>query len=158
VHQSFWYNSNSVNLSESGCFALISTKDNFNPKNIKILSIDFETRQVAEGTRIRNQIFAAGFSSKTGFSEAVHIEDDRFGGDEVKFIRYIVYKIQSFQGIITGWYLANSDLLILDEVCKRIGVISPVGFYEVPIQPSNENDNDDADSLGNNASSVISYP
>ncbi|MGB6528065.1 MAG: DNA polymerase domain-containing protein [Candidatus Nitrosopolaris sp.] len=158
MHQSFWYNSNSVNLSESGCFALISTKDNFNPKNIKILSIDFETRQVAEGTRIRNQIFAAGFSSKTGFSEAVHIEDDRFGGDEVKFIRYIVYKIQSFQGIITGWYLANSDLLILDEVCKRIGVISPVGFYEVPIQPSNENDNDDADSLGNNASSVISYP
>ena len=55
VHQSFWYNSNSVNLSESGCFALISTKDNFNPKNIKILSIDFETRQVAEDTRIRNQ-------------------------------------------------------------------------------------------------------
>lgn len=35
--------------------------------------------------------------------------------------------------IITGWYLANSDLLILDEVCKSISVISPVGFYEMPI-------------------------
>jgi DNA polymerase, archaea type len=71
-----------------------------------------------------------------------------------KFIRYIVYKIQSFQGIITGWYLANSDLLILDEVCKSIGVTSPVGFYEIPIQSSNEND----DVYFDDASSVISYP
>ncbi|MGA9149281.1 MAG: hypothetical protein WBZ36_01785 [Candidatus Nitrosopolaris sp.] len=139
---------------------MISTKDNFNSKNIKILSLDFETRQIFDGISTRNQIFAVGFSSNTGFSESVHLEDDRFGGDEVKFIRYIVYKIESFQGIITGWYLANSDLVILDEVCKSIGVTSPVGFYEVPIQPS-ENDDvdiDDADSLGNNASLVISYP
>ena len=139
--------------------AMIPTKYDF--KNIKILSIDFETREVAKQHSTRIQIFAAGFYSNTGFNEAIHLEDSRFGDDEVKFIRHIVYKIQSFQGIITGWYLANSDLLILDEVCKRIGVISPVGFYEVPIQPSNENDgidNDDSISLGNNASSVISYP
>jgi hypothetical protein len=136
---------------------MIPTTDDF--KNIKILSIDFETRPVAKHNRIRNQIFAAGFYSNNGFNEAVHLED--FNNDEVKFIRYIVYKIQTFQGIITGWYLANSDLIILDEVCKNIGVPSPVGFYEVSIQPSNENDsddNDDVDSLGNNASSVISYP
>jgi DNA polymerase elongation subunit (family B) len=140
---------------------MISTKYEFNNKNIKILSIDFETRPVAKQNRIRNQIFAAGFYSNNGFEEAIHLEDNKFLGDEVKFIRYIVYKIQSFQGIITSWYLANSDLLILDEVCKSIGVPSPVGFYEVSIQPSNENDggdNDDANSQGNNASSVISYP
>ncbi|MGB8936911.1 MAG: DNA polymerase domain-containing protein [Candidatus Nitrosopolaris sp.] len=140
---------------------MISTKANCSSKNIKILSLDFETRQIFDGIRTRNQIFAAGFSSNIGFSEAVHLEDDRFVGDELKFIRYIVYKIQSFQGIITGWYLANSDLVILDEVCKSIGVTSPVGFYEVPIPQSNENDDvdsDDADSLDNNASSVISYP
>ncbi len=99
-----------------------------------------------------------GFYSNNGINEAIHLEDDKFLGDEVKFIRYIVYKIQNFHGIITGWYLANSDLFILDEVCKRIGVISPVGFYEVPIESSNDNDNDDADSHGNNAISVISYP
>jgi DNA polymerase, archaea type len=135
---------------------MISTKYEFNNKNIEILSIDFETREVTRQNGIRNQIFAAGFFSNTGFSEGIHLEDDKFRDDEVKFIRYIVYKIQSFQGIITGWYLTNSDLIVLDEVCKSIGVISPVGFYEVPIQPSNEND--DSDSPGNNASSVISYP
>ncbi len=43
------------------------------------------------------------------------------------------YRIQSFHGIIAGWYLANSDLVLLDEVCKRIGVVSPVGFYEVQL-------------------------
>ena len=48
--------------------------------------------------------------------------------DEVKFNRYIVYRIISFEGIITGWYLSNSDLVILDEVCRQIGVSSPVGF------------------------------
>jgi DNA polymerase elongation subunit (family B) len=140
---------------------MIPKTDDFNNKNIKILSIDFETRHVDKHNRIRNQIFAAGFFSNNGFEEAIHLEDSRFNNDELKFIRYIVYKIQSFQGLITGWYLANSDLVILDEVCKSIGAISPVGFYEVPIQPSNENDgvdNDDADSPGNNASSVISYP
>jgi DNA polymerase elongation subunit (family B) len=140
---------------------MISTKYKFNNKNIEILSIDFETRPVAKQNGVRNQIFAAGFYSNTGFNEAIHLEDDKFQGDEVKFIRYIVYKIQSFQGIITGWYLANSDLVILDEVCKSIGVTSPVGFYEVPVGPSN-NDNDgfdnDVDSMENNASSVISYP
>ncbi|MGA9152425.1 MAG: hypothetical protein WBZ36_17760, partial [Candidatus Nitrosopolaris sp.] len=76
-------------------------------------------------------------------------------------IRYIVYKIESFQGIITGWYLVNSDLVILDEVCNSIGVTSPVGFYEVPIPPSNENDDlysGDPNNLGNNALLVISYP
>jgi DNA polymerase elongation subunit (family B) len=133
---------------------MIPTK--YDNKNIKILSIDFETIEVTRQNSIRNQIFAAGFYSNDGINEAVHLED--FNNDEVKFIRYIVHKIHSFQGIITGWYLANSDLLILDEVCKNIGVISPVGFYEVPIQPSNEDDNDDANSPGNNASSVVSYP
>jgi DNA polymerase, archaea type len=51
-------------------------------------------------------------------------------------------------------------LVVLDEVCKSIGVISPVGFYDMPVPPSNENDgvdNDDADSRGNHAT-VISYP
>jgi DNA polymerase, archaea type len=63
--------------------------------------------------------------------------------------------------MITGWYLNNSDLIVLNEVCKSIGVPSPVGFYEVPIQASNENDGvdpDETDSLGNSCSSVISYP
>jgi hypothetical protein len=51
-------------------------------------------------------------------------------------------------------------LVVPDEVCKCISVTSPVGFYEVPIQPPNENgiDNDDSISPINNASSVISYP
>jgi hypothetical protein len=39
---------------------MISTTDDFNDKNINILSIDFETRHVAKHNRIRNQIFAAG--------------------------------------------------------------------------------------------------
>ncbi|MFY9795992.1 MAG: DNA polymerase domain-containing protein [Candidatus Nitrosopolaris sp.] len=140
---------------------MIPTKYEFNNKNIEVLSIDFETRPVAKQNGVRNQIFAAGFFSNNGFEEAIHLEDSKFQGDEVKFIRYIVYKIQNFRGIITGWYLANSDLLILHEVCKSIGVISPVGFYEVPIPPSNDNDgvdNDDPNSQGNNALSVISYP
>ncbi|MFZ0220376.1 MAG: hypothetical protein WAM42_01615 [Candidatus Nitrosopolaris sp.] len=139
---------------------MIPTKYEFNNKNIEVLSIDFETRPVAKQNGVRNQIFAAGFFSNNGFEEAIHLEDSKFQGDEVKFIRYIVYKIQNFRGIITGWYLANSDLLILHEVCKSIGVISPVGFYEVPIPPSNDNDgvdNDDPNSQGNNALSVISY-
>lgn len=38
----------------------------------------------------------------------------------MEFIRYIVYTIQSFRGIITGWYLSKSDLVILDEVCKHM--------------------------------------
>ena len=138
---------------------MIPINYDFNNKNIKILSIDFETRPMVKQNGLRNQIFAVGFFSNNGFEEAIHLEDDKFQDDEVKFIKYIVYKIQSFQGIITGWYLANSDLVILDEVCKSIGVISPVGFYEVDIQPLNgPADNDDAASLDNNASSVISYP
>jgi hypothetical protein len=116
---------------------IYSIKDDFNSENVKILSIDFETRQVSkedgDNNNTRSQIFAAGFCSNTGFTEAIHLQDSRFNNDEVKFIRYIVYRIQSFQGIITGWYLANSDLVVLDEVCKRIGVVSPVGFYEVSI-------------------------
>jgi len=126
---------------------MISTaKDDFGPKNVKILSIDFETRQIITGNNntTRNQIVAAGFYSNAGFNEAIHLEDDKFNNDEIKFIRYIVYKIQSFQGIITGWYLANSDLVVLDEVCKCIGVGSPVGFYEVPaIPPEHEGKEDD---------------
>src|SRR5438132_2650941 len=134
---------------------MIPTKHDFNNKNIKILSIDFETRQVTKQNRIRNQIFAAGFYSNNGINEAIHLEDGKFNNDEVKFIRYIAYKIQSFQGIITGWYLANSDLVILDEVCKLIGVVSPVGFYEVPViipqkQADDDDDNDnDNESLEN---------
>ena len=100
---------------------MISTQDNFSRKNIKILSIDFETRRTTKDNITRNQIFAAGSYSNTGFKEAIHLEDRKFQNDEVKFIRYVVYKIQSFQGIITGWYLANSDLGVLDEVCKYIG-------------------------------------
>jgi DNA polymerase elongation subunit (family B) len=149
---------------------MILTKDNFSPNNIKILSIDFETRQIREdGNNItRSQIFAAGFCSNTGFKKAIHLEDTMFNNDEVKFIRHIVYKIQSFQGIITGWYLANSDLVVLDEVCKCIGVVSPVGFYEVPVITSQEHrdedddtDNeDDSGSLGNiiEDKAVKSYP
>jgi DNA polymerase elongation subunit (family B) len=137
---------------------MISTKYEFNNKNIEILSIDFETRAMTKQNGVRNQIFAAGFSSNNGFEEAIHLEDSRFRGDEVKFIQYIVYKIQSFQGIITGWYLANSDLIILDEVCKSIGVISPVGFYEMSIPPSNDGIDDDPNSQCNNASLIISYP
>ena len=63
VHRSFWYNSN------LDPFTMISTKDNFNSKNIKILSIDFETRQISDGTSTRNQIFAAGFYSNNGFEK-----------------------------------------------------------------------------------------
>ena len=77
---------------------MISTKYNFNNKNIKILSINFETREVTEQNSIRNQIFAAGFYSKNGFKEAIHLEDSKFDNDEIKFIRYVVYKIQSFHG------------------------------------------------------------
>jgi DNA polymerase elongation subunit (family B) len=144
---------------------MISTKHPFSRKNIKILSIDFETRQITKDNISRNQIFAAGFYSNTGFKEAIHLEDSKFQNDEVKFIRYIVYKILSFQGIITGWYLANSDLVILDEVCKHIGITSPVGFYEVPLirtnNEENENvDNSDEDIPGDNIEDpeVISYP
>lgn len=86
----------------------------FSSKNIKMLSVDFEVRQITEkgnsGSITRDQIFAAGFCSNAGFTEAIHLEDSRFNNDEVEFIRYVVYKIQSFKGIITGWYLANSDL------------------------------------------------
>jgi hypothetical protein len=74
---------------------MISTaKDDFGPKNIKILSIDFETREIITGDNntARNQIFAAGFYSNAGFSEAIHLEDSKFNNDEVKFIRHIVYK------------------------------------------------------------------
>jgi hypothetical protein len=149
---------------------MILTKDNFSPNNIKILSIDFETRQIREdGNNItRSQIFAAGFCSNTGFKKAIHLEDTMFNNDEVKFIRHIVYKIQSFQGIITGWYLANSDLVVLDEVCKCIGVVSPVGFYEVPVITSQEHrdeddDTDNEDDSGNlrniiEDKAVKSYP
>jgi hypothetical protein len=88
---------------------MISTKHAFSRKNIKIFSIDFETRQISKNNITRNQIFAAGFYSNTGVKEAIHLEDRKFKNDEVKFIRYIVYKIISFEGIITGWYLSNSD-------------------------------------------------
>jgi DNA polymerase, archaea type len=135
---------------------VILTKSDFNNKNIKILSVDFEMRQLTKRNGIKNQIFAAGFCSNNGVKEAIHLQDEKFNNDEVKFIRNVVYRIKSFQGIITGWYLANSDLVILDEVCKRVGAISPVGFYEVPIQKE-DIDNDDLNSLYN-ASSVVSYP
>jgi DNA polymerase, archaea type len=150
---------------------MILTKDNFSPNNIKLLSIDFETRQITEDGNnniTRSQIFAAGFCSNTGFKETIHLEDTMFNNDEVKFIRHIVYKIQSFQGIITGWYLANSDLVVLDEVCKCIGVVSPIGFYEVPVITSQEHRNEDDDTeneddsgnLGNiiEDKAVKSYP
>jgi DNA polymerase, archaea type len=146
---------------------IFSANEAFNSGNIKILSIDFETRLITGGDNndnTRSQIFAAGLCSNTGFSEAIHLEDNKFNNDEIKFIRYIVYKIQSFQGIITGWYLANSDLVILDEVCKRIGVVSPVGFYEVPVITPQENadedddiNDDDKENLGN-ITTVKSYP
>jgi hypothetical protein len=138
---------------------MIPMKQDLNNKNIKVLSIDFETREIIRQNCTRNQIFAAAFCSNNGLREAIHLEDGKFNNDEVKFIRHIVYKIQSFQGIITGWYLANSDLLILDEICKHIGVISPVGFYEVPTPLEADNDIDDEpDSLCNGTTSVISYP
>jgi DNA polymerase, archaea type len=127
----------------------ISTKNSFSRESIRILSIDFETRQISDGnSTTRNQIFAAGFHSNTGIREAIHLEDERFNNDEIKFIRYIVYKIQSFQGVITGWYLTNSDLVVLDEVCKSIGVGSPVGFYEVLINDSKVDvDDEDAENM-----------
>ena len=155
---------------------ILSTKNDFNSENIKILSIDFETRQIAERDHnTRTQIFAAGSCSNTGFREAIHLEDSRFNNDEVKFIRYIVYKIKSFQGIITGWYLANSDLLALDEVCKGVGIESPVAFYEVPVilplklaydEEGEEYDDDDDDNKNVNLkndvkdddAAVKSYP
>lgn len=154
-------------MAEGYFFLIYSTKSDFSSENIKILSIDFETKQVTEkgnNSIARNQIFAAGFYSNDGLKETVHLEDSKFNNDELKFIRYIVYKIQSFQGIITGWYLANSDLLVLDEVCKRIGVVSPVGFYEVPVittpqesaADDEDEDNNDIDSPGNTM--VKSYP
>ena len=149
-------------------FLMISAREHdLSSKNIRILSIDFETRQIAEqgncGTT-RNQIFAAGFCSNTGINEAIHLEDNRFSNDEVRFIRYIVHKIQSFQGIITGWYVANSDLIVLDEVCKCIGVRSPVEFYEVNVARQHSKDDGDKEYEENEASEntedtqVKSYP
>ena len=55
---------------------------------------------MAKQNGVRNQIFAAG----------IHLEDDKFQGNEVKFIKYIVYKIQNFQGIITGWLVRRPNL------------------------------------------------
>ena len=55
---------------------IISTKTNFNKGNIRILSVDFETRQVTikkgknNNNIIRSQIFAAGFYLNTGFTES----------------------------------------------------------------------------------------
>jgi DNA polymerase elongation subunit (family B) len=52
--------------------------------------------------------------------------------------------------------------VVLDELCKRTGVVSPVGFYEVPVITPQEHaddkddDNDNYDSLGN--TTVKSYP
>lgn len=145
---------------------MIPIKDDFSSKNIRILSIDFETRLITEGADnfSRNQIFAAGFYSNTGFTEAIHLEDNRFKNDELQFIRYIIHKIQNFQGIITGWYLANSDLIVLDEVCKSIGVRSPVGFYEVQMNKDESedtfDDNDENNASENNiqGACVKSYP
>jgi hypothetical protein len=59
---------------------IYSTKDDFNCENIKILSVDFETRQITErddNNNARSQIFAAGFCSNTGFTEAIHLEDSK---------------------------------------------------------------------------------
>lgn len=97
----------------------------------------------------------------SGTCRSNHLQDDMFNNDEVKFIRYIVYKIQRFQGLITGGYLANSDLIVLDEVCKYIGVVSPVGFYQVPViisqkHADNEEDDNDNESLEN--TTTKSYP
>jgi DNA polymerase, archaea type len=130
--------------------SIISTKTNFNKENIRILSVDFETRQITikkgSNYNTRTQIFAAGFYTNTGFKEAIHLlSDSKFKNDEVKFIRYIVYRLQSFQGIITGWHIAGSDLIILDEVCKRIGVESPVGFYETIVTNADESEDSTAD-------------
>jgi DNA polymerase I len=143
---------------------VISTKYDFNNKNIKFLSIDFETRPIIIKNNVtRNQIFAAGFFSNTGFREAIHLEDEKFKNDEIKFIRYLVYRVQSFQAIITGWYIANSDLVVLDEVCKRIGIRSPVEFYEVTVIPEddsnidNSDDNDDPTGITKDIK-VIRYP
>jgi hypothetical protein len=88
------------------------------------------------------------------------LEDIQFNNDEVKFIRYIVYTIQSFRGIITGWYLSNSDLVILHEVCKLIGVGSPAGFYEVPsITPHENEDNEEDDDPESQVNTTVkSYP
>ena len=94
------------------------------------------------------------------------MDDTKFNNDEVKFIRYIVYTIQSFQGIITGWYLANSDLAVLDEICKHTGVISPVEFYEVSVTnpkeqvDDNEEEYDDDDNNENPGNTIVikSYP
>ena len=61
-------------------FMIYSTNDDFNPENIKIVSLDFETRQITEqynNNNTRSQIFAAGFFSNTGFKEAIHLEDSR---------------------------------------------------------------------------------
>jgi len=131
----------------------ISTKTNFNKGNIRILSVDFETRQITtkkgsnnNNNNTRNQIFAAGFYTNTGFKEVIHLlSDSKFRNDEVKFIRYIVYRLQSFQGIITGWHIAGSDLVVLDEVCKHIGVESPVGFYYTFVTNAADQSEDSAD-------------
>src|SRR5919112_2090158 len=132
----------------------ISTKTNFNKGNIKILSVDFETRQIttkkgSDNNNTRNQIFAAGFYTNTGFNEAVHLLcDSKFKNDEVKFIRYIVYRLQSFQGIITGWHIAGSDLVVLDEACKHVGIESPIGFYETFVTNAADQSEDSAEDDG----------
>src|SRR5215208_5613486 len=130
----------------------ISTKNNFNKENIRILSVDFETRQITikkgnNNNNTRNQIFAAGFYTNTGFKEAIHLLlDSKFKNDEVKFIRHIIYRLQSFPGIVTGWHIAASDLVVLDDVCKHVGVESPVGFYERIVTEPKESNTDSEDS------------
>jgi hypothetical protein len=59
--------------------SIISTKINFNKGNIRILSVDFETRQITikkgknNNNIIKSQIFAGGFYSNTGLTESTHI-------------------------------------------------------------------------------------
>ena len=79
---------------------MISTKYDFNNRNIRILSIDFETRHITTKKNVtRNQIFAAGFFSNTGFREAIHLEDEKFKNDESK-----IYSIYSLQGTKLSGY------------------------------------------------------
>ena len=110
----------------------------------------------------------SGFYTNTGLKEVIHLlSDSKFKNDEVKFVRHIVYRLQSFQGIVTGWHIAGSDLVVLDEVCMHIGVESPVGFYETIVTNADqsggdEDVKDDKDSTviskTNNKELSVSYP
>jgi hypothetical protein len=60
-------------------------------------------------------------------------------------VLHLVCVVYDQKQVFNTWYLSKSDLVILEEVCKHIGVGSPVGFYEVPTIVPQESEEDEDD-------------